>query len=79
MSSIPPDATEAIRAAVREAIREVVLKPMIAEIIAGTNFSVSSAECCQRTRLRGAPCPAGRTCPYDTPAPAGWDEGTCNR
>lgn len=39
----------------------------------------SDGECCHRTRLVGAPCPAGRTCPHDAPAPAGWDEGTCNR
>lgn len=32
----------------------------------------SDGECCQRTRLRGAPCPAGRTCPHDTPPPPGW-------
>lgn len=38
-----------------------------------------NGECCHRTRLVGALCPAGRTCPHDTPAPAGWDEGTCNR
>lgn len=38
-----------------------------------------NGECCHRTRLVGALCPAGRTCPHDTPAPAGCDEGTCNR
>jgi len=32
----------------------------------------SDGECCQRTRLRGAPCPAGRICPHDTPPPPGW-------
>lgn len=25
----------------------------------------SDGLCCQRTRLRGAPCPAGRVCPHD--------------
>jgi hypothetical protein len=29
--------------------------------------------CCHRTRLVGAPCPVGRACPYDRPAPAGWE------
>ena len=32
----------------------------------------SDGMCCQRTRLRGGPCPAGRTCPYDTQPPPGW-------
>jgi hypothetical protein len=35
--------------------------------------------CCHRTRLRGAPCPLGRACPYDKPVEPPAENGALRR